>query len=257
MTTIDKLRDLTFYIIRKLNDLIINLPIEEQPQPEPEPEPQQIRVRSNYSIDERIKELRRSLDRKKQPTQIVTEDPSPPIEEQPQPQRRVMTDLEKIDERIKELRRSLDRKKQPTQIVTEQIEEQPPEIVTQDPSQPIEEEHNKECKSIGNRIQNLKEQAIEKAREEVLGDDVIKGMLKRIEEESYKIIEQKHILNLLKKELKRTVNSKERYENYKEHEIETIQLMIELELKSKVDYERDLKKDTDSLIIYVMLVLNK
>ena len=59
MTTIDKLRDITFYIIRKLNDLIINLPIEEQPEPETIVIPNQFP--SNLSIDERIEIIRRSL----------------------------------------------------------------------------------------------------------------------------------------------------------------------------------------------------
>ena len=90
---------------------------------------------------------------------------------------------------------------------------------------------------ISTRIDDIKEKAIEKTREEVLRNDVIKDMTKTIEEESYKIIEQKHILNFLKKE-----------HCEDEHEKEIIQIMIELELKKKEEYERYLKKNIDCLI---------
>ena len=35
MTTIDEIRDIAFYVIRKLNDLIIKFTTEQQPRPQP------------------------------------------------------------------------------------------------------------------------------------------------------------------------------------------------------------------------------
>ena len=49
MTTIDQLRDIIFYVLRKLNNII-----NEQPQPQPQPQ--------NISIDETIERLRQDSD---------------------------------------------------------------------------------------------------------------------------------------------------------------------------------------------------
>ena len=57
MTTINELRDLTFYIIRKLNDLIINLTTLEPPTPRREI-PNQF---PNLTIDERIERIKRNM----------------------------------------------------------------------------------------------------------------------------------------------------------------------------------------------------
>ena len=93
MTTIDELRDIVFYIIRKLNDFIINLTREEQPPPR-RVIPNQF---PNLTIDERIERIRRSINGEEQP-------PHPAIEER----RRSDEEGENISRRIQEIRRRLD-----------------------------------------------------------------------------------------------------------------------------------------------------
>ena len=74
MATIDEVRDIVFYIIRKLNNLITNFTTEQaQPQP-PQPRP---RRRSHDEIMNEIEEIRRNL---------YTPPPTPPPS--PIPQRR-------------------------------------------------------------------------------------------------------------------------------------------------------------------------
>ena len=104
MASIDELRDIVFYVIRKLNDLIINFTREEQPQPQPQRRviPDQF---PNLTIDERIERIRRSLNGEEQPPQIVTEDPlttnldieeppSSPIEERDEVWERIDKEIE-------------------------------------------------------------------------------------------------------------------------------------------------------------------
>ena len=55
MASIDELRDIVFYILRKLNDVIINYTREEPPPPSPQ------RIEEHETISRRIEELRRSV----------------------------------------------------------------------------------------------------------------------------------------------------------------------------------------------------
>ena len=71
MATIDEVRDIAFYIIRKLNDVIINFTREEQPQPQP-PRIVIDNQLPNLTIEERLERIRRSINREEQPP------PTPP-----------------------------------------------------------------------------------------------------------------------------------------------------------------------------------
>ena len=95
MTTIDELRDITFYIIRKLNDFIINVTTPQQPQPQPRQQYREI-TEEHENIRRRIQEIRRRLD-------TPTPPPSPTIREEI-----VDEEHENIMRRIQEIRRRLD-----------------------------------------------------------------------------------------------------------------------------------------------------
>ena len=99
MTTIDELRDITFYIIRKLNDFIINVTAQPQPRQQYREMTEEER-RRDEEIDEnirrRIQEIRRRLDTPIPP-------PSPTIREEI-----VDEEHENIMRRIQEIRRRLD-----------------------------------------------------------------------------------------------------------------------------------------------------
>ena len=62
MTTIDEIRDITFYIIRKLNDLIINFTREEQPQPRPQPPLLRMTEEEIRRDDERHENIMRQIE---------------------------------------------------------------------------------------------------------------------------------------------------------------------------------------------------
>ena len=106
MTTIDELRDIVFYIIRKLNDLIINFTTPEPPPPRrviPDLFP-------NLTIDERIERLKRIMNTPTppSPTPITTEERIPDEEH------------EDIRRRIQELRTRLNTPPPPTPTITEE-----------------------------------------------------------------------------------------------------------------------------------------
>ena len=97
MTAIDEIRDITFYIIRKLNDIIINFTREEQPPPR--------RVMENplpndLTIQERIDRIRRSLN--------IEEPPPPPF---PSPQEMIGEFIKQDEERIIDLQKQAHEKR--------------------------------------------------------------------------------------------------------------------------------------------------
>ena len=108
MATINELRDLTFYIIRKLNDLIINLTT---PEPPPPPRREIPNLFPNLTLDERIERLRRSFNNPSpppSPAPITTEERIPDEEH------------EDIRRRIQELRTRLNTPPPPTPTITEE-----------------------------------------------------------------------------------------------------------------------------------------
>ena len=97
MATIDEIRDITFYIIRKLNDIIINFTREEQPPPR--------RVMENplpndLTIEERIERIKRTLNR---------EEPPPPPS--PSPQEMIGEFIKQDEERIIDLQKQAHEKR--------------------------------------------------------------------------------------------------------------------------------------------------
>ena len=98
MTTIDEVRDIVFYIIRKLNDFIINFTREQQPQPQP-----QRRRRSHDEIMNEIEDIRRNLY-----TPPPTPPPSPPS---PSPQEMIGEFIKQDEERIIDLQKQAHEKR--------------------------------------------------------------------------------------------------------------------------------------------------
>ena len=85
MASIDELRDIVFYIIRKLNDVIINFTREEQPQPRPPTPFRRITEEERQRDDERheriirqIEDIRRSLHNTPPPNPPPTITPNTP-----------------------------------------------------------------------------------------------------------------------------------------------------------------------------------
>ena len=76
MTTIDELRDLAFYVIRKLNDLIINFTTQ-QPQPQLRPRPQyrQMTEEERRKNDEIHEDIRRQIEQIQ--NRLTTPPPTP------------------------------------------------------------------------------------------------------------------------------------------------------------------------------------
>ena len=111
MTTIDELRDIVFYIIRKLNDFIINVTTPQQPPQQPRPQPplrriteEERRRRSDEkgeNISRRIQEIRRRLDTPLPP-------PSPPS---PSPQEMIKKFIKQDEERIMDLQKQAHEKR--------------------------------------------------------------------------------------------------------------------------------------------------
>ena len=96
MTTIDEIRDIVFYVIRKLNDLIINFTATQQPQPQPQPPipirrmtEEERRIR-NESITRQIEEIERSLHN------IPPPPPPPPLPHQEMIKKIIKQDEERI-----------------------------------------------------------------------------------------------------------------------------------------------------------------
>ena len=111
MTTINELRDLTFYIIRKLNNLIINLTTPEPPPPPP-PRREIPNLFPHLTLDERIERLKRRIDVPSPPPT-----PTPLILEPPQ---REISNLT-LDERIQRLKRRInDPSPPPSPTITEE-----------------------------------------------------------------------------------------------------------------------------------------
>ena len=103
MATIDEVRDIVFYIIRKLNDLIINFTTEQaQPQP-PQPRP---RRRSHDEIMNEIEEIRRNLY-----TPPPSPPPSPPPPPPPPPQEMIGEFIKQDEERIIDLQKQAHEKR--------------------------------------------------------------------------------------------------------------------------------------------------
>ena len=115
MTTIDELRDIVYYIIRKLNDFIINVTTQPQPrQPiqyrEMTEEERRRNDEEHENIRRRIQEIRRRLD-------TLIPPPSPTINEEI-----VDEEHENIMRRIQEIRRRLDTPTIREEIVDEEHE---------------------------------------------------------------------------------------------------------------------------------------
>ena len=103
MATIDEVRDIVFYIIRKLNDLIINFTTEQaQPQP-PQPRP---RRRSHDEIMNEIEEIRRNLY-----TPPPSPPPPPPPPPSPSPQEMIGEFIKQDEERIIDLQKQAHEKR--------------------------------------------------------------------------------------------------------------------------------------------------
>ena len=99
MATIDEIRDIAFYIIRKLNDIIINFTREEQPPPR--------RVMENplpndMTIEERLERIRRTINREEQP---------PPPPPSPSPQEMIGEFTKQDEERIIDLQKQAHEKR--------------------------------------------------------------------------------------------------------------------------------------------------
>ena len=95
MASIDELRDIVFYIIRKLNDIIINFTREQ---------PRRVIANQfpNLTIDERIERIRRSLN--------IEEQPSPPPPS-PSPQEMIKKFIKQDEERIMDLQKQAHEKR--------------------------------------------------------------------------------------------------------------------------------------------------
>ena len=99
MTTIDEIRDIAFYVIRKLNDLIINFTTEQQPRPQPHfrrmtEEERRRDDERHESIMRQIEDIRRSLH----------DTPSPPPPS-PSPQEMIGEFIKQDEERIMDLQK--------------------------------------------------------------------------------------------------------------------------------------------------------
>ena len=117
MASIDELRDIAFYVIRKLNDLIISVTTQPQ-QPQPQrpyrqmTEEERRRDEEGENISRRIQEIRRSLNTPLPP-------PSPTIREEI-----VDEEGENISRRIQEIRTSLDTPLPPPSPIEEERDEE-------------------------------------------------------------------------------------------------------------------------------------
>ena len=101
MTTIDEVRDIVFYVLRKLNDIIINFTREEQPQPQPQPPRRVIENQfPDLTIQERIDRIRRSLN--------IEEPPPPPS---PSHQEMIKKFIKQDEERIMDLQKQAHEKR--------------------------------------------------------------------------------------------------------------------------------------------------
>ena len=145
MASIDELRDIVFYVIRKLNDLIINFTREEQPQPQP-----QYRQMTEEDISRRIQEIRTRLDTPLPP-------PSPTIYEEI-----VDEEGENISRRIQEIRTRLD--------------------TPLPPPSPIEEERDEVSKRIDKEIEeSIEDLQKQKNMKETILDYLLKRIVKLTE----------------------------------------------------------------------------
>ena len=172
MTTIDELRDIVFYIIRKLNDFIINLTREEQPPPR-RVIPNQF---PNLTIDERIERIRRSINGEEQP-------PHPPIEES---EEIVDEEHEHIMRRIRKIQTSLDTPPPPP------------------PSPSPQEMIKKFIKQDEERIMDLQKQAHEKR---IILNYLLDELIQRRERK-----EDANVIKLLEEEFERLRLERERLE---------------------------------------------
>ena len=108
MTTIDEIRDIALYLLRKLNDFLVDLTTEAQPQPQPRRQYRQMteeeRRRDNEidkDIDRRIEQIRRSL-------YDIPPPPPPP----PTPHQKIIKKFIKQDEeRIMDLQKQTHEKR--------------------------------------------------------------------------------------------------------------------------------------------------
>ena len=101
MTTIDEIRDIVFYIIRKLNDFINNFTTEQQPPQQPRPQPHFRRMTEEEirRDDERHENIMRQIEEIER--SLYTPPPSPIIPT------RTEEECERIDAGVSELLRKL------------------------------------------------------------------------------------------------------------------------------------------------------
>ena len=89
MTTIDEIRDIALYLLRKLNDFLVDLTTEPQPPRLPRPRPPHYQV-TGEDIDRRIEQIRRSL------YNIPPPPPPPPTPHQKMIKKFIKQDEERI-----------------------------------------------------------------------------------------------------------------------------------------------------------------
>ena len=175
MTTVDEVRDILFYLLRKINDFLVDLTTE-TPQPQPQPQPR--RTITSEELGRRIEEVRRSLNGTRQPRP------------QPQPQPRQRITYNELDRRIEEVRRSLNHTRQP---------QQPPP-----PSPSHQEMIKKIIKQDEERIMDLQKQAHEKR---IILNYLLDELIQRRERK-----EDANVIKLLEEEFERLRLERERLE---------------------------------------------
>ena len=182
MTTIDEIRDIAFYVIRKLNDFINNFTTEQQPPQQPRPQPHFRRMTEeerrrdderHESIMRQIEEIQRSL---------YTPPPSPIIPT------RTEEECKRIDAGVSELLRKVNEKPIPPSFPFSSHQEMIKKFIKQDEE----------------RIMDLQKQAHEKR---IILNYLLDELIQRRERK-----EDANVIKLLEEEFERLRLERERLE---------------------------------------------
>ena len=113
MTTIDEIRDIAFYVIRKLNDLINNFTTEHQQpqQPRPQPHFRQMTEEERRRSDERHEHIMRQIEEIERNFTQYVPPPPPPPSPSPSPQEMIGEFIKQDEERIIDLQKQAHEKR--------------------------------------------------------------------------------------------------------------------------------------------------
>ena len=187
MTTIDEIRDIALYLLRKLNDFLVDLTTEAQPQPQPRRQYRQMTEEERRrdkeiddDIDRRLEEIQTWLDEETEETQPTLR--SPPTREEVE---------DSINQQIED-------------SVKRQLEEFYKRIDAQSPPTPHQEMIKKFIKQDEERIMDLQKQAHEKR---IILNYLLDELIQRRERE-----EDANVIKLLEEEFERLRLERERLE---------------------------------------------